>query len=148
MAVACGTPQLVVGREHEQMLSGDRLFAVGAGRRLLADELPPGDVGADIIGTEAAKLLDRLAYGAAGQRLRGDRVAVDASRIGLHAGPADHRFPEVEPRPRTRLVRRPGSTGLGVIWARFIATQSPATPPTTTLTTAPGGLLTSNLGEF
>lgn len=69
-AAACGTPQLIIVRGAERTLSGDRLSAVGAGRCLLADELSPAAVGADIVGTEAARMLDRPVYGTAAQRLR------------------------------------------------------------------------------
>ncbi|MGH3994854.1 MAG: glycosyltransferase, partial [Pseudonocardiaceae bacterium] len=71
-AAVCGTPQLVVGGQPEQALTGDRLVAVGAGRRLPAIELPAGEIGADVVGFEVAKLLDRPAYRAAAQRLQAE----------------------------------------------------------------------------
>lgn len=91
-AAACATPQLIVGRGPEQALIGDRLVASGAGRFLPAAELPPGDCGADIIGSEAATLLDQPAYGACAQRLHAEieRQPAPAELVGTLTRLATH----------------------------------------------------------
>lgn len=71
-AAACATPQLVVATGRAQVLAGDRLVAAGAGRSVLTRELPLGEGGADVIGSEVAKLMDRPAYLAAARRLRAE----------------------------------------------------------------------------
>jgi UDP:flavonoid glycosyltransferase YjiC (YdhE family) len=71
-AAACATPQLVVATGRAQVLAGDRLVAVGAGRSVLTKELPLGESGADVIGGEVAKLMDRPAHLSAARRLRAE----------------------------------------------------------------------------
>lgn len=68
-AAALGVPQLAVTRRPEPGLNGARLAATGAGRHLLAAELPDGQDAVEAVRAELARLRDP-AYRRAAGRLR------------------------------------------------------------------------------
>ncbi|MGW0313461.1 nucleotide disphospho-sugar-binding domain-containing protein [Streptomyces flavidovirens] len=83
-AAAAGVPQLIVSPRPEQMLTGDRLEAVGAGRHLPAGELT-GDTGAPALLRDAALRLLAGPHREAAGRLRDEIRALPAPARAVRA---------------------------------------------------------------
>jgi glycosyltransferase len=68
-AAACGVPQLAISLRPEQMLTGDQLVAVGAGRHLVYNDLAEEADPAAIIRAEVGQLLEQDLYRSAAAAL-------------------------------------------------------------------------------
>jgi len=75
-ATLAGVPQLVVAPRPEQMLTGARLAAAGAGRQLSANELAGGPEAGALLAKEVTALLEEPGYAAAAERLRAEMLAM------------------------------------------------------------------------